>query len=276
MPGGVGSAGHLFAVPRLFVFLGSREDVHQAVVEHRRTDRLQQVIVDADLRRLGANVLSPEGGDNGNLGNMLQATTALDYLARLQAVHAGHLPVHQHQSIGIGRVGRDQFPDRVFARGNRFGPQGEETQIFGENLARLLVVVDDQCAQPGDVRDKALLRCRCASDPKPDVEDEAAAFSVFALGPDGAVHHLHQLLGDRKPKSGSAVLARGRSIGLGKRLKEPRTLLRGHADSAVAHRESNFDPIVDLLFKSDADHDLTLVREFDGVIYQVDQYLAKP
>src|SRR5271170_5878397 len=77
-PGGVGGVGHLFAVPRLSGVLGGREDIHQAVVEHRRADRLQQVVVDADLRRLGANVLSSECGDTGNFRDVLQSTSALD------------------------------------------------------------------------------------------------------------------------------------------------------------------------------------------------------
>ena len=45
--------------------------------------------------------------------------------ARLQAIHARHLPVHQDHAIGILRVGGNHFPDRLLAGRNRFGPKAK-------------------------------------------------------------------------------------------------------------------------------------------------------
>ena len=56
-------------------------------------------------------------------------------------------------------------------------------------------------------------------DRKRYLEPEAAAFTRRALHADRAAHRLGKLATDGKTKSGAAVFAGGRSIGLGERLE---------------------------------------------------------
>src|SRR5580658_9760123 len=171
------------------------------------TDRLEKVVLNADLVCLSADFLSPKCGDHGDFGDMLQATAELDYAACLQAIHAGHVPVHQYESIGILRVRCDQFPNCIFARRHRLHSESKCPKGLGENLSRLRVVIDDQRAEACKIGDKALALLLPRPYSEPRSEMEGASRSIYALNPDRALHHFHETLGDREPEAGSTIFA---------------------------------------------------------------------
>ena len=81
-----------------------------------------------------------------------------------------------------------------------------------------------------------------------------------------------ELLDDRKPQAQSAVLARGRCIGLAEALEDVREKLRrdAHAGVADADLHVRFDALHEQLDAS------ALGCEFDGVGEQVPDDLLKP
>src|ERR1700680_3667830 len=60
---------------------------------------------------------------------------------------------------------------------------------------------------------------------------ESGAFARLAFHADLTLHEGHQLLGDSQAQAGAAVFARGRTIGLAKRLKELSLSFRGNANA---------------------------------------------
>src|SRR5271166_3735328 len=94
---------------------------------------------------------------------------------------------------------------------------------------------------------------------------ESGAFARVAFHADLTLHEGYQLLADRQTQAGAAEFARGRTIGLVKRLKELSLSFGGNANAAVLDLESNlcvrpsFTP-----FGNPNDH-LTFAREFQGV-----------
>src|SRR5690606_10985746 len=72
-------------------------------------------------------------------------------------------------------------------------------------------------------------------DPEPCGKTESTAFSRYAIDPDIAAHQLDQTLADGQPQSGTAIFARGCTIGLRKRLEQLAYLSRIHADAGIRH-----------------------------------------
>ena len=99
-------------------------------------------------------------------GMCLQPSFALDDAARLQAVHARHVPVHQDQPIRILRIGGRHFAASLPRRTKPHSARKREApQRIAENLARLRIVVDDEHPDARQVGNEALalllpLRCR--------------------------------------------------------------------------------------------------------------------
>ena len=87
---------------------------------------------------------------------MLQAIIALDDAARLQAIHSRHVPIHQHQPIGILGIGGGYLPHGFLPRRNRLGAERKYAQRIGENLARLRIVIDNQGPDTRQIRNEAL------------------------------------------------------------------------------------------------------------------------
>ena len=79
---------------------------------------------------------------------MPERLVALDVPAGLEAVHAGHPPVHEDDVIGVGGVALLDRRDRLLPRSNGIDTTGEGAQRLLQDLARGGVVVDDEDAEP--------------------------------------------------------------------------------------------------------------------------------
>ena len=91
-----------FHAPRPFVFVSpGAEGIHQGVIKQRQIDWLYKIVLNSDLLGFGTDVLATESSYHGDLWYMLQTIATLNDAARLQAVHAGHVPIHQYELIWV-------------------------------------------------------------------------------------------------------------------------------------------------------------------------------
>ncbi len=82
-------------------------------------------------------------------GRMSEGLVALDVPAGLEAVHAGHPPVHEDEVIWIGGVALLDRRDRLLPRSHRIDTFRDGAQPLLQDLARGGVVIDDEDAEPG-------------------------------------------------------------------------------------------------------------------------------
>lgn len=84
-------------------------------------------------------------------------------------------------------------------------------------------------------------------------------------------------MGNGQAETGSAVLAGGRTVGLGERVKNPRLCLRRNTDASILHREAQGVAAVAVgSLKLDANDHLTRFGKLDGVANKIDENLAEP
>ena len=97
-----------------------------------------------------------------------------------------------------------------------------------------------------------------------------------ALDPDLAAHQLDELLGDRQPQAGAAVLARRRAVGLGEGLEQSRLRLPAEMPMPVSWTSKrSVASRGRLADRRDADDDFAALGELDRVADQIDQHLPQ-
>src|SRR5208283_1545081 len=106
-------------------------------------------------------------------------------------------------------------------------------------------------------------------------EMKRAALAHFAFHPNLAAHHLDQLRGDGQAQTGSAVLARGRTVGLRERLKNHTLLVLGNTDARVADGKVQAELVPFLSIQCDLDNHLTPFGKFDRVADEIDNDLTQ-
>src|SRR5260370_38224361 len=80
---------------------------------------------------------------------------------------------------------------------------------------------------------------------------------------------------DHQSRAGAAVFARGRTIGLHKRLEQPPLILARNSDSAIAHLKGKQHVVTDLLRLRHRKGYFALAGEFDRVREQVVENLPQ-
>src|SRR6202040_3929397 len=106
-------------------------------------------------------------------------------------------------------------------------------------------------------------------------EVKGASRPNLTFHPDSPAHQLDDLCGNGKSQSGAAVVTRRRGVGLSKSFENYIPLIRWYADSGVANGEMQPHIVAVNLFRLHANHHLTALCEFEGVAYQVDDYLSQ-
>jgi hypothetical protein len=99
---------------------------------------------------------------------------------------------------------------------------------------------------------------------------------VLRLDANPAVHQFHKLFTDGQAQAGAPVMAAGRRVSLGERLKQEAEAGRRNTDAGIGH--GAVDGGVGLTLRRTA-HTYThfaLVRELDRVVDQVEEDLAEP
>ncbi len=139
------------------------------------------------------------------------------------------------------------------------------------------IVVHHQYPQAPHGRRAAVALAVVLARLKHRAEVEMAAMVQHAIDTDLAAQQLHQLLADRQPQAGAAMLAGGRGIGLRERLEQACHVVRRHADAGVTDREMQHDALLRRRLRCNLDRHAAAGRgKFDGVVAQVDQDLPQP
>ncbi len=198
-----------------------------------------------------------------------------DAAHRLQPVHAGHLPVHQHKVKGLGLGVRLGYClQRGRTRVDAVHHKAERAQQLAEQQRGGVVVIDHQHAPTmqvhAGVRDGRL----AAAKSEPRGKPEGGALAVCSLHTHRTPHSQGQAFADGQPQAGATILARGRAVGLLKAFEESTHLIVGQANAGVAHGKVQQHVAGRGFLHADADAQLTFFCEFDGVVGVVDQYLA--
>ncbi|MNZ88486.1 hypothetical protein D3C78_1073810 [compost metagenome] len=92
---------------------------------------------------------------------------------------------------------------------------------------------------------------------------------------DLAAHQIDQTLADGQAQPGSAVLARGRGVGLGEGLEQLAALRLAETDAGVDDLEAQPGALLAVLLPMDGDGDLALPGELDRIAQQIAQHLAE-
>ena len=173
-----------------------------------------------------AHFLAPEGGDEHDGRRVLQRLVALDVAAGLQAVHAGHAPVHEHDVVRLGGV--------VLLDRRRWPPCPDATT--STRLARVLsgscrisraaalssTTSTRSCAsRSGTIFPEPLAAPTPSQTVKKKVLPTPGSLSSQTRPPISSTSRRQMV----RPKPGAAVLARGGHVGLRERLEQLRRLL---------------------------------------------------
>jgi hypothetical protein len=206
---------------------------------------------------------------------VLQRLVALDVTAGLQAVHAGHAPVHEHHVVRFDGILPLDRGDGFLPGGDRVHAERDPAQGFLEDFPRGGIVVDDEHPEFPEPLGQDPARARRGADSEPDGEEERAAGPGNALEPDAAAHEVHEAAADGEAEPGAAVLAGGGHVGLREGLEELRRLFGRHADARVAHGELELHLVARALEQLDVEPDLAALGELDGVVDEVGEDLAE-
>ena len=197
--------------------------------------------------------------------------------AVMDAVHARHLNVHQHQiDVSVGKRGERGRP--ALGGGDDVAPGLKQPD---RHLLVHGVVLYEQ-----DRRGRALRSADCSAGggqslrfrraaPELGGEGEPAALSRGTLDREAPVHEPHELGGDGQAEPGSAVPASREVVGLGERLEDHVLLVGGDADARIGDRELDLDKIVCHLAKRDAHVNASVLGELDGVAAEIDEDLLE-
>src|SRR5689334_19572038 len=105
---------------------------------------------------------------------------------------------------------------------------------------------------------------------------ERAAVLRLALHPEASPHQVHELTADGEPEPGPAILARRRAVALREGAEDRRLLVERNADAGVGDAEAERGAVVLAQARPfDADDDLAVIGELDGVAHQVDEHLTE-
>ena len=184
-------------------------------VEHeRRADRLEEYAVKPDAVGLFKDVLATVGGDHDAPRRPLESQRR-DLTGCFSAIQVRHAPVEEHEGIWVRALRGALDCGKGLAAGCRLiDTERHAAQHLGQSLQRQRVVVDDEEAHAPEVWLWQVAAGRRLSPTESRGEEKRAAPARLALDADLAAHQLRQALADRKPESGSTVLAGGGRVGL--------------------------------------------------------------
>ncbi len=251
------------------------DPVHQ----HRDVQRLEQHLHDRRILRPLDHLRPGVGGHQQDRRHRAGRGQRTQIARRLDPVHPGHPPVHQHDVEALAallRLAEDHNRRRPVRRRLDRG-EPKPLQRVEQDGPRDGVVLDHQDPDVGRVD----LARQVAAGPGAGVADqdgegERAALAENALHRDLTAHQLDELPADRQAQSGAAEAPGGRTVGLGKRPEQLADLLRRHADPGVGDLDLQPQPVGLVADRREPHDDLAGLGELEGVADQVDQHLGQP
>ena len=255
-----------------------RQPPQQGGVERTRIDRLGDKIVHARVLAGAPVVVEGIRGHRQN-GGAAPFGQHADGSRGLQAVHVGHLHVHQDQVVRAGlRLGQrlDAIHRQVYGQANA-------VQKIERHLAIDRIVLRQQ--QPGAlvVPPQFLLgvpgrhsvqQWRSLSALQPGREPEGAAHPQPAVGADFTTHEFRQASGDHQTEAGAAVTTRGRGVNLFEGMEQAREFIGCNAYPGIGDLEAHQEVLALFFEQPDAERNRAAFSELDRVTRIVDQRLA--
>ncbi|MEZ4453347.1 MAG: hypothetical protein R3B09_28040, partial [Nannocystaceae bacterium] len=186
--------------------------------------------------------------------------------------------MHVEDGAGEALARLAEERERVGPGAHRDRPHAPRREVGLEDLAVGRVVVDDQDPRVGEGRVLALevARAHVGREGAGDGEAEGRPDADLALDRDLPAHRLDQALADREAEAGAAVAAGRRRVLLDEGGEEPRQRLGLDPAAGVADGALDLDLLLAAGPRGDADEDLALARELEGVADQVDERLLEP
>ena len=234
------------------------------------------MIVHAGLAALPALPGHRVGG-HGDDGQPRQAGVAADVAGGLEAVHLGHLEVHQDQVEGVRGAGLQHGDGEAPVVGHLHGGALLFEQAPGDELVDV-VVFDQQDAQAGQRRragGRGRAGRRRLGEVEAEGEAEAAALAGCAVHVEVAAHLFDQVARDREPQARAAEAPGHRAVALGEGLEEARALAGVHADAGVVDGEAEGQPAGVGRAGFHLEPDLALCGELHRVAQQLGQHLPE-
>jgi hypothetical protein len=264
-----------FGVPRAAPRLADHGD--EAVEQARLLDGFAERRVDAGgLHFLFGERLAGWGerdqlraGDGG---------VGLDRAGEREAVHLGHLDVEEREVVGVALGGGGaQHAERLVPPA-ALPFWSFHAKIWWRRICRLVALSSTTSTRRFDQPSRSPATGGWSPGGFFELggEPERRALARLALHADLAVHHDHELLGDRQAQAGAAVAARGRAVGLREGLEQLRLHRGRNAHAGVAHLEAEDDAVVAFGLPGDADDDFAALGELDRVADEVHEHLAQP
>ena len=178
----------------------------------------------------------------------------------------------------VGGAGGGGEPELVQGAGGGVGGGVGRMPAFEgvvENFAVGGVVVDDQHPATGERAVEEFGRWRRRGGGEGDGDPENGSFAGGADDTDGAAHQLGQAAGDGQPQAGATEAAGGGAVGLDEALEEIGLVRGGDADAGVLNLDAQVVGVGPVGDGQDAQDDLALFGELDGVAQQVEDDLAQ-
>ena len=219
-------------------------------------------------------------GDDGDVrcraavlrGGLFQAA---DLAGGFEAVHFGHLAVHEDQVVARAAEGGEHF---AATGGEVIGVAGGGEGFGDDELIHLIVLGNEDVAAAGGPefagrRSEWLGRGR--SGEESGGEPEGGAFAGGAGDADLAAHEFGELFADGQAQAGAAVFAGGGGIDLGEGLEEPADAVGGDSDAGVGNFEADEGGVGEIFFEGSGDGNMAGLGELDGVVHEVKEDLLE-
>src|SRR5882672_5905642 len=199
-----------------------------------------------------------------------------DALRQPETVDVGHPVIREHKLVrgaGTGRIlERRERSDGSFSH---FHLVAGVAQLLGEHAPVGVVVVHDEHAP-------ACRRCRqrrvfpggACMGFESCTEPERRTLAQRALHTNPALHEFRETLDDREAETRATILSGRGGVGLHERLEEAREGCFRYPDTGVLDLEPDQGRGARVQIPPYPDHDFALLRELDGIGYEVGQGLA--
>ena len=204
----------------------------------------------------------------------------LQPLNGLPAVHAGHLPVHEDGLVGgLGGMGA------LGCQRNGCSPVVGHIDLPAPGLRHAQqdgacggVVIDHQHAQGGEQAfgGQGGLLGHLPGHAQGKAEVKGAALAQRAVQAQLPAHQGDQAFANGQAQASAAKTPGGGGLGLGEAVKDVFLVLRGDANAAVAHGNTQRDLRGAVCQHLDLHQHLAVLGELDGIAPQVDEHLLQP
>lgn len=227
----------------------------------------------------GCGLLGDVGGDGNNGNGRVTADTLIlaDSAGGFDAVHVGHLKIHEDAIEGFACGGFEGFE----SVGDDGWGNADFFEVKDEELLIDVVVFRDEdaevCEGGGERRwgggFGGSLRGRGVGQGiEGDAEVEATTLTGLALDPNFPTHEGDDFAADGEAKAGAAVGSSRACVGLGEGLEDCFLKLRRDAAARVRDGEDN---LFEIGVEVDRSEDFSGFRKFDGVADEIEEDLSE-